>query len=65
MREFTEDAVLGDGVVEDFGDGPVSGCGGDEEYERANFAGGEDAFGLAGVAAFVSKDPLWSVLLTI
>jgi hypothetical protein len=43
----------------------VSGCGGDEEYERANFAGGEDAFGLAGVAAFVSKDPFRNVLLTV
>jgi hypothetical protein len=57
MRELTEDAVLGDGVGEDLGDGPVSGCGGDEEYERANFAGGEDVFSLAGVAALSAKIP--------
>jgi hypothetical protein len=55
MCEFAKDAVLGDWVGEDFGDGPVSGSGGDKEDERADLTGGEDALGLAGIAVVISK----------
>ena len=50
MREFTKDTVLGDRVRDDFGNGPVRRCRGDEEDEGTDFARGEDALGLAGVA---------------
>jgi len=63
MREFAKDAVLGDGIGEDFGDGPMSGRGGDKEDERADFAGGEDALGLAGVAMIISKAASITILM--
>lgn len=65
MRELAEDAVLDDRVGEDFGDGPVSRRRGDEEDEGADFARGEDALGLASVAAFVSKERFKNALFTI
>ncbi len=54
MRVFAKDAILSDGISKDLRDGPMCGCGGNEEDKRADFAGGEDALGFTRVAAIVS-----------
>jgi hypothetical protein len=65
MREFAQNAVLGDRVGEDFSDGPVRRRGGDDEDVGADFAGGKDALCLAGIAVIVSNAALGSVLRKI
>jgi hypothetical protein len=61
--EFTEDAVFGDRVGQDFGDSPVRGSRRDEEDEGSYFAGGEDALGLAGVTMIISKAAYITILM--
>jgi hypothetical protein len=53
MRECAVDGVFADRVGEDFGDGPVRGCGGHNEDKGADFGGSEDAFCLACVAVVI------------